>query len=155
MAAKAGTPKEAEIQKQCMARLRKMGVMVWRRNVATMMGEYKGKTRVIRAGTKGMSDLWGLLPVDCMRPGLHLEFETKRPGNHPSLDQTLWLRQTNEITGASFWADSPDVVEEVAKALMAGGRVVYHEGNSSFPNPVKGGKGRVLGPNYDYDLEYW
>jgi hypothetical protein len=146
--AKEKPPLESEVQKQIVSRFKKLGVPVWRRNVAMMMGEYKGKTRVVRSGKKGMSDLWFIL-----NDARHGEFETKRPGNKPGLDQILWLRETNEMTGASFWADNADVAETVVKALMAGGRIVYMSGEKMYPNPNKKLKGRVPGPSYEYDIE--
>lgn len=112
-----------------------------------MKATHNGKSRFIKNGEPGMSDLWFILS-----DARHGEFETKRPGNKPTLDQTLWLRSTNELTGASFWADDSSVAETVLRALMAGGKVVYADGEKSYPNPNKKLKGRVMGPSYEYDV---
>jgi hypothetical protein len=145
-------PLESLVQKRVIANLKRIGIKAHRRNVAAMKGEYKGKERFVKCGEKGQSDLWFLLL--CNGNARHVELELKRLDEKPTYHQIIWLRETNEITGASFWADSTTVVDNVVRALMDGARIVYHEGQSFYPNPIKGGKGKVLGPSYEYDVEF-
>jgi hypothetical protein len=143
-------PLESLIQKQSFAKIKRLGIKPHRRNVIGVKSEYKGKERFIKSGASSQADCWFLIPCNAR----HVELEFKRPGNKPTYDQIIWLRETNEITGASFWADSPVIVDKVVRALMDGARIVYHDGESSYPNPVKGCKGRVNGPSYEFDIEY-
>ena len=113
-------PLEKEIQKSIMARMRFLGLEPYRRNVAAMTADYKGKRRFIKAGEAGQSDIWSILPDK-----RHVELEVKRPGEEPTVKQLDWLHKTNAITGASFWADDPQVAEDVLKALMGGASIVY------------------------------
>lgn len=155
-------PKEADIQRDCLATLKSMGIQVWRRNVSAMFGEYKGKSWAVRSGEPGQSDSWGIFPKryyvrnvahECDRPGHHFELEFKAPKKRPTLAQILWLRSTNETTGASFWADNESTVVKVMLLLLAGARIVYGDGQESYANPDKHCKGRVMGPSSDYDVE--
>src|SRR5439155_5899257 len=67
-----------------------VGVHAWRRNVGATISQYKGKKRLIRFNTKGMSDIWFIGPH-----GIHGECEVKQPGE--SLTEAQWLFQT-EVT---------------------------------------------------------
>lgn len=122
-------PLEKEIQKNIMEVIRYLGMEPYRRNVAAMTAEYKGKRRFIKAGEPGQSDLWCILP-----DGRHAEIEVKRPGEKPNENQTAWLRKTNKLTGASFWSDDPKGAHYVLLALMEGKRIKY------------------LGDGYDYTI---
>jgi hypothetical protein len=113
-------PLESEVQKACIARLKSLGLEPFRRNVMAMSGVHKGKPWHVRNGKKGQSDLWWILP-----DGRHCEFETKRLGEKPTADQIAWLKSTNQITGASYWADNAETCEFVAQKLMEGYRVSY------------------------------
>jgi hypothetical protein len=113
-------PLEREIQRACMDRLKALGLNPQRRNVMAMSGSHKGKAWHVRNGKKGQSDIWFILP-----DGRHAEFETKRPGQKPGQHQIAWLKDTNRLTGASYWADSAQTCEFVARKLMEGYRVSY------------------------------
>lgn len=133
-------PLESVILKDCMAVYKRLGIPAWRRNVAAMVAEGQGKRRFIKAGEKGQADTWGILPG-----GRHLEFEAKRPGNKPTLDQALWLRSTNEAGGASFWADSPEVMERVLRCLVAGGSIHFLDTTWKYEG--------IEGPGADYNVD--
>jgi hypothetical protein len=141
-------PLESAVLKQCMATFERLGIKPYRRNVSAMFGEYKGKKWAVRSGSPGQSDIWAVLD-----DGRHVECEIKRPGEKPSLAQIGWLIEMNTITGAAFWVDSHVVLENILKALMSGGRVIYMDGKCSYPNPVKGCKGSVSGPECEFDVE--
>lgn len=144
-------PLESEVLKDCIATLKRLSVPHWRRNVAAVTAEYKGKRRFIRAGQPGQSDIWGLILPNCtiqQHPTFlarHFELEIKRPKQRPTLDQVLWLRSTNLLTGASFWVDDPVFLEKVMLALQRGGLIAYQDGTQRY--------GGIDGPTSDYDVE--
>ncbi len=142
MVARARKPKpplESVILKDCMAVYKRLGIPAWRRNVAAMVAGEGKKRRFVKAGEAGQSDTWGILPG-----GRHLEVEVKRPGNKPTLDQTLWLQSTNLAGGESFWVDDAKILENVLGELMAGGTIVYQETKWKY--------GKIEGPGADYDV---
>src|SRR5437016_14647305 len=91
-------PLEAEILAGCLKAFELLRVSAWRRNVGMTVATYQGRKRIIRSGTPGQSDIWFLLP-----DGRHGECEVKRPGKKPTVEQLLWLREVNLLTGAAFW----------------------------------------------------
>ena len=95
---------EAEIQKQILEWLNTLpAVLAWRRNVGGMvLKNLSGKSRMIRFGVKGMSDVEGMVH------GVHLEIEVKAPGKSPTLEQFLWLSNIRAKGGIAFWAQSLD-----------------------------------------------
>lgn len=141
-------PKESEVQKAGIEALRDIGIEVHRRNVIAVRGTYKGKSRMVRSGEAGQADLYGWL-----KSGLHFEAETKRPGETPRLNQIEWLRRANIDTGAAFWYSDVSILVAIIRSLMDGGRIVYLDGESKYPNPVKGGKGKVVGPSYLFEVD--
>ena len=118
--------RESKIQRSIVVRLSRLGITLWRRNVGAMQdGE-----RFIRFASPGQSDLWG---VD--QQARHWELEVKRPGNKPTPKQLAWLKGMTARGAVAFWADSANVAERVAEAILAGGQIVW------------------LGDGCDYDVE--
>ena len=136
-------PRESAIQREALAYLASQGIRAFRRNVVAVKAEYKGKRRIIRAGSPGQSDIWGIFATDD-GTGRHFEAECKRPGERPTLDQVWWLLRMNAITGAAFWFNSVPMLDKVMRCLMLGGRVEYHAGTQRY--------GRETGPTSDYDI---
>lgn len=136
-------PLEKTVQRDALQWLAANSIPAWRRNIIAVPAEYNGRKRFIRSGEPGQSDLWGLLRI---YHGLvvHFEAECKRPGEYPTLDQVLWLRRINELTGAAFWFDRIEILERVIRHLRSGGRVEYLPGTRRY--------GKATGPTGDYDL---
>ncbi len=80
------TSETATVVNPCLDWLELMGVMAWRNNTGAMVRTYKGRTRLIRFGCPGMSDIAGIMPG-----GRALYIECKPPGEGPSDDQELFL----------------------------------------------------------------
>lgn len=112
--------RESKIQRSIIVRLERLGIMLCRRNVGAME---KGD-RFIRFGKAGQADLWG---VD--NNARHWEIETKRPGNRPTPGQLEWLKTMSAIGCVAFWTDSANIAERVAEAILAGGKIVWHDGD--------------------------
>jgi hypothetical protein len=135
-------PRESEVQRAGIALLRGLGCEVHRRNTGAVRANYKGRNRLVRFSEKGASDVWFVMP---QLGGRHGEWEAKRPGERPTLDQVLWLRRMNHATGAAFWTDSVEVLETVARHLIRGGRIQYLKTVWRY-------EGGVHGMGGDYDL---
>lgn len=118
MSTKLPPEKESKIQRAIVVRLSRWGIKLWRRNVGAFKNEATGS--YFRSGSAGMSDLWG---VD--RDGRHWEIETKRPGNKPTPKQLAWLKEMTARGCVAFWADSANVAEVVAEAVISGGVIVW------------------------------
>lgn len=150
-ARKPPTPLESEVQASIVASLRGLRCEVFRRNVIAVPIPAEGNSarRFVRAGEPGMSDLWGFYPVETRGPAVevaswnHFEIEAKRPGERPTLDQVLWLRRVNRLTGAAFWADSADAAARVMTHLIAGARIEY------LPTTRRYGGTFAVGDEYD------
>jgi hypothetical protein len=114
--------RESKIQKSIIVRLERLGITLWRRNVVG----YKIDDRFVRCGKVGQADLWG---IDWVEPGgvwaRHWEIETKRPGNRPTPAQLEWLKAMSANGCIAYWADSANIAERVAEAIIAGGRIVW------------------------------
>ena len=114
---------ESKIVKSTIVRLRRLGIVLYRRNVAVQVAEYKGRSRVIRSGAKGQSDLYGWV----IATGVHVEIEVKRPPNRPTEHQLAWLKESQRLGALAWWGDSVNVIERVAEALLRGGVIVWHD----------------------------
>lgn len=102
---------ESDIQRTILAYCAVSRIFVKRRNVAGAQQLNGG--RWVRLGTKGMSDLWGIL-----KDGRHFECEVKAPGKKPTDDQLRWLDEVRAAGALAFWADSLDgFIEHVGKVL--------------------------------------
>jgi hypothetical protein len=127
MNAKPPKERESKIQRSIVVRLERLGVKLWRRNVGGMTDSYGHH---VRFASPGMADLWG---VD--RNARHWEIETKRPGNRPTPKQLEWLKGMTARGCVAYWADSANIAERVAEAVLAGGRIAW------------------VGDGCDYDVE--
>jgi hypothetical protein len=118
-------PLEREIQRNGIKLLKMLGWTVHRRNTGTFFATYKGKERLIRSGTPGMADTWGVMP-----DGRRFEIEFKRPGNRPTELQLAWLKSQNNAHCAAFWVFETGHLELYAKLLMNGANVHWLRGDS-------------------------
>ena len=128
MTSKSPPERESKIQRSIIVRLNRLGVRLWRRNV----GALKKGDRFIRFSSPGQSDLWGIdfrIEGACRgkKWARHWEIEVKRPGNKPTPLQLVWLKDMSEKGCVAFWSDSANVAEQVAEAILNGGRIVWHE----------------------------
>lgn len=98
---------ESSVQKSIMQWCEANRIFVRRRNVGAIKADYKGKSRFIRFGGTGQSDLW------LIHEGRHVECEVKAPGNTPTLAQMTWMADVCQAGGRAFWCSSLD--EFIAK----------------------------------------
>lgn len=122
-------PKEAEIQRAILEFLKLHGIFCWRQNTGAFRLMNNGKSRFVRAGFPGISDILGILPrwwyegkkrglvraistATSMPPdvGQFLAIEVKRPGEKPTLDQQAFLQAVKANGGIAFVAHSVDDV---------------------------------------------
>lgn len=115
-------PKERErkIQASIRIRLGYLGINLYRRNVALVR---TGDGRRFSVEAPGRADLYGWE----IKTGRHWEIETKRPGNKPTPLQLGWLKEATRLGAVAFWADNCNDTETVARAILAGGRIVWEE----------------------------
>jgi hypothetical protein len=118
------TDRESKVQSSIRVRLRRLGIVLHRRNVAGFSATHNGKSRWIQCGRKGQADLYGWE----IKTGRHWEIETKRDGNKPTENQLEWLKECGQLGAIAFWADDANVAERVAEAILAGGHVAWREG---------------------------
>lgn len=88
--------------------------MVWRNNTGAFPIDGPNGRRFFRAGTKGSSDLLGIVP----RSGRLLAVEIKRPGKHPTDDQADFLRRVRESGGVGIYLSDPGRALEVIRSLV-------------------------------------
>lgn len=112
--AKVPKPLEAEIQRAILDVLRFHGVECWRANTGAFAGEHKGRSRFVRFGEKGQSDILGMIGPNAR----FLAIEAKRPGNKPTLDQILFMQRINAAGGFAFWATSAQTVDHAVRAVL-------------------------------------
>ncbi len=111
--------RESEIQRSIVMRLgHRFGITLFRRNVGAMTDSYGHH---VRFAAPGQADLWGF-----DRTAKHWEIETKRPGNRPTDAQLKWLKYMSNLGCVAFWADSANIAERVAEAVLRGGVIVWH-----------------------------
>lgn len=91
---------ETPLVKAAIEFLRYKGYVCWRQNVAAVTATYKGKTRFIRFGVPGVSDIIG-----CSPEGRFLAAEAKVGHNKTSPAQTAFLASVHEAGGIAvvFW----------------------------------------------------
>lgn len=93
---------EAALQKSIIQWCEANRIFVRRRNVGAIKAQYKGKSRFIRFGETGQSDLW------LIYGGFHIEVEVKAPGKVPTEWQNAWMAEVRKAGGKAFWCDSLD-----------------------------------------------
>jgi hypothetical protein len=115
-------PREAErsVQKNIVVRLRRLGIVLYRRNV---MLARTPDGRKYRVEAPGRSDLYGWE----LKTARHWEIEVKAAGEKPTAKQLVWLKECHRLGAVSFWADSVNDAERVADAIIRGGKIVWHE----------------------------
>jgi hypothetical protein len=130
--------------------LKAHGCTVHRRNTGMQVAEYKGKTRVIRYGSKGAADLHGYFPNL-----VAFELEVKRDGERPRLDQVQFLRSQR---CPAWWIDDADELRKVLPLIIAGARIAWEDGEEEYTVEAKGPDGKkvrlkVMGPSAEFYVE--
>lgn len=132
---------ERHLRNAILSLLRAHGIAAWPTGVGAFPASYQGKRRFVRMGTKGMSDIIGVVPVPIMVPasptdgalkqppgrdqngryilGRLLAVEVKSPTGKVRPEQTAFLAEVVRHGGIAFVARS---VEEVSAKLNLGGR---------------------------------
>jgi len=102
--------KEIDLQKQIVEYLNLQGHFVWRNNSGLFFVKGKsGKTRAIRAGLKGSSDILGVL-----NGGTIIAIECKIAYNRPTIEQLDFLNRITSLGGVAFIAYSlEDVINNL------------------------------------------
>jgi hypothetical protein len=115
---------ERELRNAILTMLRAHGIACWPTGVGAFPASYNGRQRFVRVGTKGMSDIVGILPWNDggHRPfvGRFLALEIKNPGGRVSPEQTAFLQTVVKAGGIGFVARSLDEVRE--KLNLTAGR---------------------------------
>jgi hypothetical protein len=105
--------RESALYKPMLAWLKLRGVFAWRNNTGAFKGEHNGKTRFIRFGFSGISDILGILPG-----GRALAIEVKMPGNPPTGPQIAFLDAVKAQGGVAFIATGIDDIERELEGLI-------------------------------------
>lgn len=116
---------ERDLRNAILALLRAHGIAAWPTGVGAFPASYQGRQRFVRLGSKGMSDIVGIVPcaahgVQCPVSGRFLAVEVKSPGGKVSAEQTAFLQTVVKAGGLGFVAHSCD--EVVAKLGLGGSR---------------------------------
>lgn len=111
--------RESKVMKSIRVRLRRLGVVLYRRNVVV----HRIEGRIVRAGTPGQADLYGWH----ITTGRHWELEVKAKGNKPTPKQMEWLLECHRLGAVAFWADNCNTAERVAEAILAGHRIAWRD----------------------------
>ena len=118
--------RESKILRSGIIRLRRLGIVLFRRNIGGMrIKEEDGDARYIAYASPGQADTYGWE----IRTGRHWEIEWKRPGRRPTPLQLQWLRDSSIYGAVAFWADNVNTAERVAEAVLAGGKIVWGDGD--------------------------
>lgn len=102
-------PKESQIQATILDFLLKSGYRVWRQNTGAAMYEHNGKSRFIRYGYPGISDIIGMT-----KQGRFLAIEVKQSGKQATALQQQFLNEVTASGGIAFVAHS---LEETIEQL--------------------------------------
>lgn len=94
---------ETALVKAALAYLKLCGFTVWRSNTGAMKATYKGKTRFVRFGKPGMSDIIGYTP-----DGRFFAAEAKILPNKPTPVQQDFLDCAWRCNCCAFWFVSLD-----------------------------------------------
>jgi len=107
--------KERDLTNAILALLRAHGIAAWRTGVGAYRASYQGRERFVRVGTKGMSDIVGVVPVyphaqKVGAIGRFLAIEVKTPTGKIRPEQTAFLQTVTRAGGIGFVARSVDDV---------------------------------------------
>lgn len=108
-----GKRPERDLRNAILALLRAHGIAAWPTGVGAFPAEYGGRRRFVRMGTKGMSDIVGIVPSRqpaACAVGTFLAIEVKQPGGVVSPEQTAFLQTVIRAGGVGFVARSCDDV---------------------------------------------
>jgi hypothetical protein len=115
---------ERQLRNAILLMLRAYGIACWPTGVGSFRAYHDGRERFIRMGSKGMSDIVGIMPWTDggHRPftGRFLAIECKNPGGRVSPEQTAFLQTVVKAGGIGFVAHSLDEVRE--KLNLTAGR---------------------------------
>ncbi len=103
---------ETQLVKACLELLRIRRIFAWRNNTGGVTASYKGKSRFVRFGAVGSSDILGLIPPS----GRLLAVEAKVKPNKPTETQDAFLEAVERAGGLAVVAYS---VADLAAALEA------------------------------------
>lgn len=117
--AKAPRERESKILYSIRVRLRRLGIVLHRRNTGAM----RDGERFVRFASPGQADLYGWH----VRTGKHWEIEVKAKDKRPTPKQLEWLKGCTRLGAVAYWADSANIAERVAEAVLSGGRIAWHE----------------------------
>jgi len=123
------TPLEADIQAEIRLALARIpGVIAWRNKTGVARHGFGENERIVRYGLiRGGSDLIGIVTRDFLtldlRPvtiGQFFALEVKRPGEHPTPEQDLFLSCVRRYVGFATTADSVEAAVAAIERARAG-----------------------------------
>lgn len=113
--------REKKVQAAIRVRLRRLGIVLYRRNVMLARTPDGRKFRVEAAGR---SDLYGWH----MKTARHFEIEVKAAGEKPTPKQLEWLKECTRLGAVAYWVDNANFAERVAEAIVCqNGFIVWHD----------------------------
>ena len=118
MPTKVPREKEKKVQAAVRVRLRRLGIVLFRRNV--MLARTKDG-RKYRVEAPGRADLYGWH----LKTGKHYEIEIKPDGGKPTPTQIAWLKECCRLGAVGIWGDNANDIERTAEAIVNGAKVVW------------------------------
>jgi hypothetical protein len=112
--------RESKVQRSIIVRLRRLGIVLFRRNVMLARTPDGRKFRVEAAGR---SDLYGWH----MKTARHFEIEVKAANEKPTPKQLAWLKECHANGAVAYWSDSVNDAEKIAEAVLGGGKIIWHD----------------------------
>ncbi len=106
---------EKDIQNTIISYLNIAGHYCWRNNSGVMKAEYKGKSRIWRAGLKGSADIIGV-----SKDGKFIAIEVKRRGKKPNPCQEAFLKEIKNRGGHSGVAYCLEDAELIINGKLTG-----------------------------------
>lgn len=108
-------PTESQITKAILEYLAYKDIFAWKVNSGMFFFKdiKTGKTRMFKAGLKGMSDIIGII-----KGGIFLAIEVKVPKGKLTPDQKSFLDKIKQCGGISFVAHNIEEVEQKLKNII-------------------------------------
>ncbi len=110
-------PREQSLVKPCLQLLALRGVMAFRNNVGAVSATYKGKSRFVRFGTPGSSDILGIVAHGPHR-GRFLALELKVGKNPLTELQAKFLATIRDAGGIGLVARSVTELDSLLTAAL-------------------------------------
>lgn len=101
---------ETDLVRAILKYLHVVGILAWRQNTGAASFQDAGRSRFVRFGVPGISDILGVLP-----DGRFLAIEVKMPGRKVTWKQCDFINAITDNGGLAFVATSIEDVQEKLK----------------------------------------